>query len=80
MNDSDCNIWRNEEEKLCYDCNSCKGGVLANIRNQWRHVAIINVCALVVVTFIYVMGCCAIRNNRSDRYRYKHKHRITGNP
>lgn len=67
--DGDCNIWKNQEEKLCYDCNSCKGGVLANIRYQWKRLAILNVCALLLVTLIYAMGCCAVGNNRSDSHR-----------
>ncbi|XP_054806356.1 tetraspanin-11-like [Prosopis cineraria] len=69
--DADCNTWSNEEDKLCYDCNSCKGGVLANIRKQWRRVAIINTCVLLVLIVIYFLGCCAITNNRSDRHRSK---------
>ncbi|XP_061365210.1 tetraspanin-11 [Gastrolobium bilobum] len=70
-NNSDCNTWNNREDKLCYDCNSCKGGVLANIRNQWRHLTVFNACALLLVTVIYALGCYAIKNNRSDS-RCKH--------
>ncbi|KAE9601886.1 hypothetical protein Lal_00040888 [Lupinus albus] len=65
-NKSDCTIWNNKQDKLCYDCNSCKGGVLANIRNQWKHLIVFNVCVLVLVTTIYVLGCYAIRNNRLE--------------
>jgi len=65
-NNSDCATWNNRQEKLCYDCNACKGGVLANIRNQWRHLTVFNGFVLVLVTAIYAMGCYAIRNNRLD--------------
>ncbi|CAL0325749.1 unnamed protein product [Lupinus luteus] len=65
-NNSDCAIWSNKQDKLCYDCNSCKGGVLANIRNQWKHLTVFNACVLILVTAIYVLGCYAIRNNRLD--------------
>ncbi|XP_028763613.1 tetraspanin-11-like [Neltuma alba] len=68
-NDTDCKTWSNEEDRLCYECNSCKGGVLANIRKQWRRVAIINTCVLLLLIVIYFLGCCAITNNRSDRHR-----------
>ncbi|KAJ1394722.1 Tetraspanin/Peripherin [Sesbania bispinosa] len=74
-NNSDCSRWNNREEKLCYDCNSCKGGVLANIRNQWKHLTIFNACVVVIVTAIYVLGCYAVRNNRSD-LRCKHRSRV----
>ncbi|RDY06517.1 Tetraspanin-11, partial [Mucuna pruriens] len=71
-NNSDCSAWNNSEDKLCYDCNSCKGGVLANIRNQWRRLTVFNACVLVLVTAIYALGCYAIKNNRSD-LQYNHR-------
>ncbi|GAV84335.1 Tetraspannin domain-containing protein [Cephalotus follicularis] len=71
--DSDCTTWSNNKEKLCYYCNSCKGGVLANIRNEWRHLAIFNIIVILVIIFVYSTGCCVRRNNREDQYqRYKH--------
>ncbi|XP_057741655.1 tetraspanin-11-like [Arachis stenosperma] len=73
-NNSDCKTWSNKEDKLCYDCNSCKGGVLANIRNQWKHLTIFNSVVCVLVTAIYVLGCFAIRNNRIDMYNKNHTH------
>ncbi|PNY04965.1 senescence-associated protein [Trifolium pratense] len=27
VNDTDCRTWKNRQDKLCYDCNSCKGEV-----------------------------------------------------
>ncbi|KAL2340599.1 hypothetical protein Fmac_008539 [Flemingia macrophylla] len=76
MNDSDCMAWNNSEDKLCYDCDSCKGGVLANIRKQWRHLTIFNICVIVLVTTVYILGCYAIRNNRLDYSNYKSQRRI----
>ncbi|CAI8610179.1 unnamed protein product [Vicia faba] len=49
-NNSDCATWNNRQDKLCYECNACKGGVLANIRNQWRHLTVFNAIVLVLVT------------------------------
>ncbi|GMY15419.1 tetraspanin-11 [Fagus crenata] len=76
--DSDCTTWSNKQEKLCYDCKSCKGGVLANIRKEWRRFAIFNSCILVFITLVYCIGCCATRNNRSD-FKYS-RYKGTGNP
>ncbi|GLT52898.1 hypothetical protein SLA2020_262070 [Shorea laevis] len=59
--DSDCTTWSNEKEKLCLDCKSCKVGVLGNIRKEWRRLAILNCCLLVLLTFVYCIGCCATR-------------------
>ncbi|KEH38023.1 tetraspanin-11 [Medicago truncatula] len=76
MNDTDCFTWKNKENKLCYDCNSCKGEVLANIRNQWRYLTIFNVCVLILLTSIYVLGCYAIRNNRRNQHLVYHPYGI----
>ncbi|XP_059455034.1 tetraspanin-11-like [Corylus avellana] len=66
VGDSDCTTWSNEEEKLCLECKSCKVGVLGNMRKEWRHLAIFNTSLLVLLIFVYSVGCCATRNNRSD--------------
>ncbi|GMN57975.1 hypothetical protein TIFTF001_027085 [Ficus carica] len=69
--DTDCKTWSNEQRTLCFDCKSCKAGVLSNIRKGWRHLAIFNGCVLVVLTVIYCIGCCATRNNRSSPKYYR---------
>jgi len=75
-NDTDCRTWSNRQDKLCFNCDSCKGGVLANIRSQWRHLTIFNTCVLVLVTTIYVLGCYAIRNNRLEYSNYTTQRKI----
>lgn len=62
----DCNTWSNDQSVLCYDCQSCKAGVLANIKNDWKKVAIINIIFLIFLIIVYTIGCCAFRNNRRD--------------
>uniref|UniRef100_B3TLS7 Senescence-associated protein n=1 Tax=Elaeis guineensis var. tenera TaxID=51953 RepID=B3TLS7_ELAGV len=62
----DCNAWDNNPSILCYNCQSCKAGVLANIKNDWKKVAIINIIVLVFLIVVYSIGCCAFRNNRRD--------------
>ncbi|KAF9675234.1 hypothetical protein SADUNF_Sadunf09G0010900 [Salix dunnii] len=61
---TDCNTWNSDQEQLCYSCNSCKAGVLANIRKSWRKVSIINIVILIILVIAYVIGCAAFRNNR----------------
>ncbi|KAJ1385662.1 Tetraspanin/Peripherin, partial [Sesbania bispinosa] len=34
--DMDCMQWSNEQTQLCYNCDSCKAGLLATIRLEWR--------------------------------------------
>ncbi|KAH7659808.1 Tetraspanin/Peripherin protein [Dioscorea alata] len=65
-NNSDCNTWQNDPKILCYDCQSCKAGVLANLKHDWKKVAIVNIIFLIFLIIVYSVGCCAFRNNRED--------------
>ncbi|NP_001306838.1 tetraspanin-3 [Elaeis guineensis] len=62
--DPDCTKWNNDQQLLCYQCDSCKAGVLASIRHSWRKVSVINVVVLIVLVIVYVVGCAAFRNSR----------------
>ncbi|XP_057464761.1 tetraspanin-8-like [Actinidia eriantha] len=67
--DTDCKTWSNNHGVLCYDCMSCKAGVLANIKKEWRLLAGANTTLLIVVILVYSVGYCALRNNRLSSYR-----------
>ncbi|XP_059069502.1 tetraspanin-8-like [Cryptomeria japonica] len=74
LTDVDCSRWCNDEDKLCYSCNSCKAGVLANLKHDWRMIAIINIVMLFALVVFYSVGRCEFRNNRRDErngYGYK---------
>ncbi|CAL9167449.1 unnamed protein product [Musa hybrid cultivar] len=66
--DADCKLWSNDQDKLCYDCGSCKAGVLATLKAKWKAVSIFNVALLVFLIIVYSIGCCALRNNRAKRH------------
>ncbi|XP_077236753.1 tetraspanin-8-like [Tasmannia lanceolata] len=34
FSDADCNTWGNDKNTLCYNCQSCKAGILANFKRQ----------------------------------------------
>ncbi|XP_074565843.1 tetraspanin-3-like [Curcuma longa] len=64
-NDIDCNRWNNPNQQwLCYQCDSCKAGVLASIRHSWRKASVINIVVLVILVIVYVIACAAFRNAR----------------
>lgn len=63
-NNRDCSRWSNDQELLCYGCNSCKAGVLASLRKSWRKVSVINIVVLILLVIAYVVACAAFRNNR----------------
>ncbi|XP_077237035.1 tetraspanin-3-like [Tasmannia lanceolata] len=62
--DPDCVRWSNDQDQLCYSCDSCKAGVLANVKKNWRKVSVLNIVVLIVLVIVYVVGCAAFRNNR----------------
>ncbi|OMO60917.1 Tetraspanin/Peripherin [Corchorus capsularis] len=57
VEDSDCRTWNNNQKMLCYNCKSCRGGVLSNIRKEWRYLAITNIIVLVVIIITFNIGC-----------------------
>nr|CAB3457100.1 unnamed protein product [Digitaria exilis] len=68
--DPDCNSWDNSPSTLCYGCQSCKAGVVATFKRDWKRVAIVNIVFLVFIVIVYSVGCCAFRNNRRDNARH----------
>ncbi|MCL7032527.1 hypothetical protein MKW94_011501 [Papaver nudicaule] len=71
--DPDCYVWNNDPSQLCYGCNSCKAGLLGNLRMEWRKVNVVLIISVVILIFIYVIGCCAFKNAQTedlfDRYK-----------
>ncbi|XXG51733.1 hypothetical protein AAC387_Pa03g0239 [Persea americana] len=61
---SDCTAWDNDQKTLCYNCQSCKAGVLANLKRDWKKIAVLNIIILVALIIVYSVGCCAFRNNQ----------------
>lgn len=70
-NNTDCTLWSNDPSVLCYNCQSCKAGLLDNIKHDWKKVAVINIIFLVILVIVYSIGCCAFRNNREDNFMWK---------
>lgn len=64
--DSDCKTWSNSKDKLCYDCNSCKGGVLADTKLHWSRLTLFTTIVLMYYTILYILSCYALWNNRLD--------------
>lgn len=68
--DSDCYKWSNEPTLLCYECDSCKAGVLEDIRRNWHKLSVLTVTMLILLIGIYSIGCCAFRNARRAETDY----------
>ncbi|KAL8149536.1 tetraspanin-8-like isoform X2 [Apium graveolens] len=63
---TDCALWDNDPSVLCFNCQSCKAGMLDNIKSDWKRVAVVNVIFLICLIIVYSIGCCAFRNNREE--------------
>ncbi|KAI3932123.1 hypothetical protein MKW92_005767 [Papaver armeniacum] len=64
--DMDCLMWNNEQTQLCYGCDSCKAGLLANIKIEWRRVDIVLLITLIALICVYLVGCCAFRKAKTE--------------
>ncbi|RWW63663.1 hypothetical protein BHE74_00029145 [Ensete ventricosum] len=68
--DEDCYRWNNAADVLCYGCDSCKAGVLEQVRRDWHKLSVLNVVILMFLIGIYSVGCCAFRNARRAESEY----------
>ncbi|XP_010913593.1 tetraspanin-8 [Elaeis guineensis] len=75
--DVDCKMWNNDQQRLCYECNSCKAGVLETVKKKWKQFAIFNIALFVFLNIVYCVGCCALRNNK-NRSKYSNGHYYRG--
>ncbi|KAJ0239126.1 Tetraspanin-2 [Hirschfeldia incana] len=71
--DADCYLWNNEQSQLCYNCNSCKAGLLGNLRKDWRKSNLILIITVVVLICVYVIACSAFRNAQTEDLFRKYK-------
>ncbi|KAI4328066.1 hypothetical protein L6164_020457 [Bauhinia variegata] len=64
--DMDCLQWSNDQTQLCYQCDSCKAGLLASLRKEWRRANVILIITVVALIAVYLVGCCAFRNAKTE--------------
>ncbi|XP_027361027.1 protein TORNADO 2-like [Abrus precatorius] len=75
--DMDCLQWSNDQTQLCYNCDSCKAGLLANLRKEWRRANVILIITVIVLIAVYLIGCCAFRNAKTEDLFRKYKQGYT---
>ncbi|CAN4115680.1 unnamed protein product [Withania somnifera] len=70
--DADCKAWSNEQNAMCYNCNSCKKSVFDELKIYSRNSSLISLCIFIILCIIYSIGCCALSNNsyRERAYVY----------
>ncbi|KGN52284.1 tetraspanin-6 [Cucumis sativus] len=72
--DPDCYRWNNAPTLLCYECDSCKAGVLENVRRDWHKLSVLNVVVVILLIGVYCVGCCAFRNTKRAETDYPYGH------
>ncbi|QCD90786.1 Tetraspanin [Vigna unguiculata] len=75
--DMDCLQWSNDQTQLCYNCDSCKGGLLANLRKEWKRANVVLIITVIVLIVVYLVGCCAFRNAKTEDLFRKYKQGYT---
>ncbi|KAL2345122.1 hypothetical protein Fmac_006407 [Flemingia macrophylla] len=64
--DMDCLQWSNDQTQFCYNYDSCKAGLLANLRKEWRRANVILIITVIGLIIVYLIGCCAFRNSKTE--------------
>ncbi|KAE9613297.1 hypothetical protein Lal_00027785 [Lupinus albus] len=59
---TDCLRWSNDPTQLCYGCDSCKVGLLADLRKEWKTANVILIITVISIIVIYTIGFCAFMN------------------
>ncbi|KAE8669855.1 Tetraspanin-6 [Hibiscus syriacus] len=62
----DCYRWNNAPTVLCYECDSCKAGVLESVRRDWHKLSVLNIVMLLLLIGIYSIGCCAFQKHQKS--------------
>uniref|UniRef100_A0ACD5YP70 Uncharacterized protein n=1 Tax=Avena sativa TaxID=4498 RepID=A0ACD5YP70_AVESA len=63
----DCGLWSNDPAQLCYECESCRAGLLAAMRTQWHKTSIALLIATLVLFFALIAGWKVYKNDSWGR-------------
>ncbi|EPS62274.1 hypothetical protein M569_12516 [Genlisea aurea] len=63
---ADCSVWENDPTRLCYGCDSCRAGFLADLRSRWSKAAVVLIVTLTVLIWVYLVACSAFRNAQTE--------------
>ncbi|KAH6557606.1 hypothetical protein KP509_1Z104100 [Ceratopteris richardii] len=54
--DPDCTTWNNDPQQLCYQCNSCRAGVIQMAKQRWKNVGSMLFITVIVLVLIYAIA------------------------
>ena len=69
---SDCKAWDNDPKVMCFDCDSCRAGILEQLIIAWRKNHFANFALIGFLSVVYGVGCCAFKNSRKKPDYWRH--------
>ncbi|KAI5079549.1 hypothetical protein GOP47_0005028 [Adiantum capillus-veneris] len=63
---SDCQFWSNSG--MCYDCNTCKAGLLETVRQDWKKVAKVCLAVFILLIVVYLVSWAAFLKGTSQSH------------
>ncbi|XP_026414982.1 tetraspanin-6-like isoform X1 [Papaver somniferum] len=60
--DQDCFRWNNAQPLLCYECDSCKAGLLEEVKRSWNKIVVLNIVVLLFLIALFSAAWCAYQN------------------
>ncbi|XP_055961867.1 tetraspanin-8-like [Mercurialis annua] len=66
--DDDCITWKNDEDTLCFNCDSCKAGFLLQLRQDLMILNFLNTFFLIYLIIVLLLGFFSLPNQlQSDK-------------
>lgn len=75
--DRDCLLWGNGRMELCYECRSCKAGLLQSVRREWRKADLVLIISSALLFSMYLLSCVAYRRDKTDELFRRYIHGYT---
>ncbi|KAI5072979.1 hypothetical protein GOP47_0013085 [Adiantum capillus-veneris] len=76
----DCGRWSNDPWQLCYNCDSCKAGVIRQVNKDWRKAAKVALAMLVALGVLYVLAWLSFLQALAHKTLYSTAHSVNARP
>ncbi|MCO5570928.1 hypothetical protein L7F22_024658 [Adiantum nelumboides] len=77
---ADCGRWSNDSMQLCYNCDSCKDGVIRQVNKDLRKAAKVALAMLVPLAILYVLAWLAFLQALAHKALYPTAHSVYTRP
>ena len=74
--DGDCGAWSSDQAELCYGCESCRAGLLGELREEWSKSSVVLVATTAALICIYAAAFSAFRHVQTEHLHCRYKQRL----